>query len=520
MTNYYSIIPFIVSFVLLMRGKKTYVAMLTAAFTGIVINYLLAASHTLPLFTLQNWFDDVVKGNISTIVSIYLLVLLMNIITHSKIIVCANQWLEKHAFSNSIFITIVPVLSVLLSQDDYLSCLSTGTIASKFATRYSIPKYYIATIINLTAVTACCISPISSWSPVITGALKKSGIPEHYSVLSASYNIVALLFLISVIKLCYNAAKSNKKLRTAYIANTEQINTISNKGIKLLVAIILILPCTYLFLCKVMNISSPLIGASILSIFLTIILLYQNKMIDKPQICVACKETLREMTSLSFSLISIWTFVMVCDTSLGFNVFITQCYKVLHTPKIFIPAILFLIAAIFSFLTGSSYGSFNLFIPLAAQLSADYSNTFKLLSVAAAISGSLFAIFSYSSDTTALCAQSTTSKIQEIRKVQFPLAKRILIIGIIGYILLAKCINQPSGYLLTILCIVLCYTFSLSTHKFTKRHYIVVYKAYIKLQTINLTYNGNPKLIKLKEYAKHYWKRITCKKSLYCFRIL
>lgn len=87
MTNYYSIIPFIVSFVLLMRGKKTYVAMLTAAFTGIVINYLLAASHTLPLFTLQNWFDDVVKGNISTIVSIYLLGLLMNIITHSKIIV-------------------------------------------------------------------------------------------------------------------------------------------------------------------------------------------------------------------------------------------------------------------------------------------------------------------------------------------------------------------------------------------------------------------------------------------------
>jgi len=81
-------------------------------------------------------------------------------------------------------------------------------------------------------------------------------------------------------------------------------------------------------------------------------------------------------------------------------------------PQQLLPVLVYVLTATFAFLTGSAYGSFGLFIPIAVQLSSHMLNPhMTLLTVAAAISGSLFAAASFASETVQMTAQSTKSDI-------------------------------------------------------------------------------------------------------------
>lgn len=517
----FSILPFIVSIALLSKGKKTYFSMLFSATIGILINYCLPSAYNLPHFTLNGWFDHVLLGNISTIISIYLLGLLMYVITYSKTIDCVGNWFEQHMTSHSHFLAAIPILSMLMSQDDYLSCFSSGTISGKLASRFDISKSIVAVIVNITAVTACCVSPISSWSPVIIGVLRNAGFPTQYSVISVPFNFVILFFAIYIIVLCYNTGRQNASHYNRKQNPSSKDLEETNKGLMSLCVIIATLLISYILFNKIAAIDSPLILSSIISILVALHALYKDKLISFSQICHAVKDTVVEMTSLTLSLLSIWTFAMVCNDYLGFNTFIIECYQRLHAPTLFMPAIVFILASLFSFLTGSSYGTFNLFIPLAAQLSLNQSREYQLLAIAGAIGGSLYAVFSYSSDTTALCAQSANCQATDMRKLQLPLAKHTLFWGIIGYTLLATFGMRPITYLLTILYVSVCFTLSISVKKvkITRGVNSTILTSFTSPKYSPDKQWISHKLTRLKEYAKHYWKYITSTQIFFPLRM-
>lgn len=518
----FSIIPFIVAVILLMKGKKTSIAMLLATGLGIIINHMLAKTYFLPLFSLHTWFDNILISNINTIISIYLLGLLMYTITHSKVITCTENWFMHHIASPKCFLFSVPILGLLLSQDDYLSCFSTGTISGTLSTRFGFSKEQIAVIVNLTAIASCCVLPISSWAPVINGALENAGVSMEFNRLSMTYNLVPFLFLLSIAVLCYNAAKGKSFSKNKYNNTLCEYLPETNKGTLSLGCIILMLPISYMFFTKILHVTTPLIWSCIFCILVADILLYKNKLLTLSQILQAGKETIKEMTSLNLTLLCIWTFVQICNEHLGFGIFISTCLHYLHTPDFLVPASIFLLASLFSFLTGSSYGSFNLFIMLSCQLSCNFSQEYQFLTIGAAIAGSLLAAFSYSSDTSTLCSQSIGCRIEDIQKIQLPLAKRIVVWGTIGYILLAIGVQYPCTYIPILIYISACYTLCLLMPKFISTGrvcytFLTNYKISLYRPVIYWT---SRRLTKLKEYAKHCWKLILYKKPLYPLRIL
>jgi Na+/H+ antiporter len=97
--------------------------------------------------------------------------------------------------------------SLLLSIDDYLSVLTTGSAMTPINDRYKTPREMTSYIVDSTAAPACVINPISTWAVFIGGLMVANGLGEpgtqvltYVKVLPYNfYAIGALLVLFLVI---------------------------------------------------------------------------------------------------------------------------------------------------------------------------------------------------------------------------------------------------------------------------------------------------------------------------------
>jgi Na+/H+ antiporter NhaC len=70
------------------------------------------------------------------------------------------------------------VCSLLLSVDDYLNALTTGSAMTPVNDRHRIPREMTAYIVDSTAAPACVLNPISTWAVFIGGLMVANGLAE------------------------------------------------------------------------------------------------------------------------------------------------------------------------------------------------------------------------------------------------------------------------------------------------------------------------------------------------------
>jgi Na+/H+ antiporter NhaC len=114
-------------------------------------------------------------------------------------------------------------------------------------------------------------------------------------------------------------------------------------------------------------------------------------------------------------------------------------------PVAIIPAIMFFIAAILSFATGTSWGTFGILIPIGITICDSVAPHLSIVTLSAILAGSVFGDHcSPISDTTIL--SSTGAQCRHIDHVatQLPYALTVAVICFIGYILYG--FIAPLGY--------------------------------------------------------------------------
>ncbi len=103
------------------------------------------------------------------------------------------------------------------------------------------------------------------------------------------------------------------------------------------------------------------------------------------------------------------------------------------------------------FFSGSSYGTFGLFIPLAVQLTQNAtSKIIQIMTISAAISGSLIAAYSLNSDTLRLTSENVNSDIAYLRFAQLPYGLLLYVMGIISFLLSSTYIPQNPLHIVSI----------------------------------------------------------------------
>ncbi len=94
-----------------------------------------------------------------------------------------GNWVTKKAKTSKSTMLWTAVCSLLLSIDDYLSALTTGSAMTPVNDRYRTPREMTAYIVDSTAAPACVINPISTWAIFIGGLMVANGLgdPEQAS---------------------------------------------------------------------------------------------------------------------------------------------------------------------------------------------------------------------------------------------------------------------------------------------------------------------------------------------------
>ena len=145
---------------------------------------------------------------------------------------------------------------------------------------------------------------------------------------------------------------------------------------------------------------------------------------------------LKSMLPAIFILIFAWALTDLIAT-LETGLYLSEVVTNANLPIAFLPVIMFVLAALMAFSTGTSWGSFGILIPIAAQIMIDAAPEMLLPSLAAVLAGAVFGDHSSPiSDTTIL--SSTGAGCNHIDHVvtQLPYALISATIAGAGYLVL------------------------------------------------------------------------------------
>lgn len=411
---------------------------------------------------------------------------------------------------------------LLIFIDDYFNSLTVGTIMRPITDKHKISRAKLAYILDSTAAPVCVIAPISSWVVTVMSIVKGSegfknlGISEfEFFIKSIPYNMYALLTLIMVVFIALTkrdfgpmAASERLARETGVLYNEEkygpasgdieQIENVRAKPIDMLVPIVVLILTALIFFPVTTwmgsvdgeNITSlgqaittiplgqafndtdasvALFYSVIFTIVITYIYYLARKLLTITSAAEALKDGVGSMVPALIILTMAWTIGEVIkaspsDGGLGLATYLSEVVVGGGFPLWFIPAVVFILSAIISFSTGTSWGTFTIMIPIVMPIvvalgsnkgytaDAGLINA-SMISIAAVLSGAVFGDHaSPISDTTILSSTGASCPHLEHVATQMPYAIFVAVCSFVGYLAGGILLNPIFGWVAALAC--------------------------------------------------------------------
>jgi len=398
---------------------------------------------------------------------------------------------SKHARTRRRGQLATSLLGIVIFFDDYANAMLVGNTMRPFTDKLKISREKLAYIVDSTAAPVTNLAVISTWAvfemslldvPYTNAGITVSPyITFIKSIPYAFYSIFALWFLFSLgvmkrdfglmYKAEMRALRENKVLGDnasplmddslapkAGFGNkaSHWLNAISPIIVVLIVTILGLYitginnlggaPRTLQNIIGNSNSYAALMWGAALGGALALLLSISQKILSLKDTMSAWLSGIRAMILAALVLVLAWTLGNVCDV-LNTAEYIVHYTRGFINP-VFLPFITFVMAAVISFSTGTSWGTMTilvpLIIPLAMQLTnGDVNSQIFLASFASILSGATFGDHcSPISDTTILSSMASGSDHIDHVKTQLPYALTICCFAILfGYIPIGFGIN-------------------------------------------------------------------------------
>ncbi|MCL1107224.1 Na+/H+ antiporter NhaC family protein [Shewanella algicola] len=378
-------------------------------------------------------------------------------------------------------------LGCVVFIDDYFNSLVVGSISRPITDRYHVSRAKLAYILDSTAAPICVISPVSSWGAyiiaLIGGILTAHGFADtgHLSVFIQMipmnfYALISLLLLLCVATFSLdvgplrqhelNALRGDlfdesKGQPPGATADLPEADTGKVIGLFLPIAILVFatvyfmvssgadalasseLPFSVLGAFENTDVSSSLFFGSIVGFIATVVLAIKQK-VAWSMLLQGMRVGALSMLPAVYILLFAWTIAGVIgelETGKYMASLATD-----NIPFALLPAGLFLLAGVTAFSTGTSWGTFGIMLPIAADMAMGSDSTMMLPMLAAVLSGAVFGDHcSPISDTTIL--SSTGASCHHIDHVvtQLPYALIAATISLVGYTVLGYTASLVAG---------------------------------------------------------------------------
>jgi len=459
--TFWSLVPPIVAIVLALITKEVY----SSLFVGIVMGALFYAEFN-PEQAVLHLFNggmlSVLSSSSNVCILIFLVILgaivcLMNKAGGSA---AFGRWASKRVKSKVGAQIATVCLGIMIFVDDYFNCLTVGSVMKPIADKHKVSKEKLAYLIDATAAPICIIAPISSWAAAVAGYIEGEDSLTLF-IKAIPFNFYALLtifmlFASTLLKVDFGAMRKKELEALAATAQEiedakeEQVGKRKGGVIDLLVPVISLIVCcvigiiytggffsgTDLFTAFENSSSSfGLVLGSFFALLITFIFYLIRRVLNLKQ-CMEClPEGFKAMVPAILILTFAWTLNAI-TASLGSEAYVTGILQNAKALMSFLPAIVFVIACVISFSTGTSWGTFGILIPIVVSALSSMDYQLMIISISACMAGSVCGDHcSPISDTTIMASAGAGCNHVSHVSTQLPYAMLIAGISFVVYIL-------------------------------------------------------------------------------------
>ena len=398
--TFWALVPPVLAIVLALITKEVY----SSLFAGILLGGCFVARFA-PLKIMDSIINpgliEAVKATAGIFVFLAILGILVALINRTGAAGAFGKWAQEHVHSRTGAILATFLFGVLIFIDDYFNCLTVGSVMRPVTDAKRVSRAKLAYVIDATAAPVCMIAPISSWAAAVSQYAKGSNCSGLEMFIRAiPYNFYSLLTLIFIValtllKVDYGPMARHERQalehgilfpqrRNAYIADeSEQVEQPRARIADMLIPVILLIACCVSALVYnggifegrsfVEAFSQTDAGvalpwgalAALIPVFIYLVL---RRVISLKSAMECIPHGFIAMVP-AILILTLATTLKNMTSLLEAKEFIAgQMSSAAPGLAQFLPAVIFFVAAVLAFSTGTSWGTFGILIPIVVEI--------------------------------------------------------------------------------------------------------------------------------------------------------
>ena len=484
--TFWALVPPIIAITLALITKEAY----SSLFIGVLVGALFSCEFA-PVATLDMIVNDGLVAAIADNAGIFLFLVFLGIIV--ALVNAAGgsaafgRWAEKNIHTRVGAQLATFALGVLIFIDDYFNCLTVGSVMRSVTDRHQISRPKLAYLIDATAAPICMIAPISSWAAAVSSTAEDLDIGItgiQLFIRAIPYNLYSLMTFAFIIALTcmkfdygpmrkFEAKAAKGDLSMLEGAETEEGSARGRVIDLLLPVLVLIVTCTagmlYVggffgtdawggtdcagdFIAAFGN-TDAFIGlpwGSLIALVITVIYLVARRVVSFKDAMACVPKGFQAMIS-PIIILTLAVSLKTTITSLGAAVYV---HDVMEGAASFLyamlPAVIFVVACVLAFASGTSWGTFGILIPIVTAI-FPASSELLIIGISACCAGAVMGDHcSPISDTTIMSSAGAQCNHLDHVATQIPYVITVAAVCFVGFIVAGFAQNVYITWIVTL----------------------------------------------------------------------
>ena len=484
--TFWALVPPIIAITLALITKEAY----SSLFIGVLVGALFSCEFA-PVATLDMIVNDGLVAAIADNAGIFLFLVFLGIIV--ALVNAAGgsaafgRWAEKNIHTRVGAQLATFALGVLIFIDDYFNCLTVGSVMRSVTDRHQISRPKLAYLIDATAAPICMIAPISSWAAAVSSTAEDLDIGItgiQLFIRAIPYNLYSLMTFAFIIALTcmkfeygpmrkFEIKAAQGDLSMLEGAETEEGSSRGRVIDLLLPVLVLIVTCTagmlYVggffgtdawggtdcagdFIAAFGN-TDAFIGlpwGSLIALVITVIYLVARRVVSFKDAMACVPKGFQAMIS-PIIILTLAVSLKTTITSLGAAVYV---HDVMEGAAAFLyamlPAVIFVVACVLAFASGTSWGTFGILIPIVTAI-FPASSELLIIGISACCAGAVMGDHcSPISDTTIMSSAGAQCNHLDHVATQIPYVITVAAVCFVGFIVAGFAQNVYITWIVTL----------------------------------------------------------------------
>ena len=484
--TFWALVPPIIAITLALITKEAY----SSLFIGVLVGALFSCEFA-PVATLDMIVNDGLVAAIADNAGIFLFLVFLGIIV--ALVNAAGgsaafgRWAEKNIHTRVGAQLATFALGVLIFIDDYFNCLTVGSVMRSVTDRHQISRPKLAYLIDATAAPICMIAPISSWAAAVSSTAEDLDIGItgiQLFIRAIPYNLYSLMTFAFIIALTcmkfeygpmrkFEIKAAQGDLSMLEGAENEEGSSRGRVIDLLLPVLVLIVTCTagmlYVggffgtdawggtdcagdFIAAFGN-TDAFIGlpwGSLIALVITVIYLVARRVVSFKDAMACVPKGFQAMIS-PIIILTLAVSLKTTITSLGAAVYV---HDVMEGAASFLyamlPAVIFVVACVLAFASGTSWGTFGILIPIVTAI-FPASSELLIIGISACCAGAVMGDHcSPISDTTIMSSAGAQCNHLDHVATQIPYVVTVAAVCFVGFIVAGFAQNVYITWIVTL----------------------------------------------------------------------